>query len=218
MNIAVIGKGGHSRVVQEMILEKADNKIAGYLDDRYIYISFEKSQFYGPVSTADKIKKLYNDLKFVIAIGNNAIRKSIAQKLALSSDDYVTVIHKSAIVSPSAHIASGTVIMPGAVINANAEIGHHCIINTGAVIEHDCIIDDFVHISPNATLTGNVKIGVGSQIGAGATVLPNLNIEEWSAIGAGAVVIDSIPANSTAVGVPALIKNMKVSGGLAVDK
>ena len=59
MNIAVIGKGGHSRVVQEMILEKADNKIAGYLDDRYIYISFEKSQFYGPVSTADKIKKLY---------------------------------------------------------------------------------------------------------------------------------------------------------------
>ena len=177
MKIAMIGDGGHSKVIQEIILENENNKIVGFLDDHYVYIAFKENQFFGPVSTADKIIKLYHDLKFVVAIGNNAIRKSIVQKLGLMNNDYVTIIHKTAVISPSAVIGHGTVVMANAVINARAKIGNHCIINTSAVVEHDNAIGDYVHISPNATITGTVKVGEGCQIGRRAIVIPDTTID-----------------------------------------
>lgn len=96
--------------------------------------------------------------------------------------------------------------MANAVINANTIIGDHVIINTGSIIEHDNSVCDFSHVSPSATLTGGVQLGEGVHIGAGATVIPNLKIGDWSIIGAGSTVIDPIPANITAVGVPAKTK------------
>ncbi|MGV3488737.1 MAG: acetyltransferase [Tuberibacillus sp.] len=206
MNITIIGRGGHSKVIQEMVMDNKENKIAGYLDDKYSYLAFDNHQFVGPVSCADKIIKVYRELKFIVAIGHNALRKSIVQKLALEKDDYVTMIHRTAVISPSARIGKGTVIMANAVVNADAVIGDHCIINSGAVIEHDCAIGDFAHVSPNATLTGNVKLGEGTHIGAGAVVIPNMFVNEWSVIGAGAAVIDHIPSYSTAIGIPAKVK------------
>ncbi|MGQ7110151.1 UDP-N-acetylbacillosamine N-acetyltransferase, partial [Escherichia sp. TWPC-MK] len=77
--------------------------------------------------------------------------------------------------------------------------------NTASVVEHDNCIGDFVHIGPNATLTGTVTIDDGTQIGAGATIIPNLIIGNWSMIGAGATVIHNIPSRCTAVGLPAKI-------------
>jgi acetyltransferase EpsM len=92
--------------------------------------------------------------------------------------------------------------MPSVIINAGTIVGKHCIINTAAVVEHDCIIEDFVHVSPNGTICGGVKIGEGTHIGAGATVIPNVTIGKWCVIGAGAVVTESIPDFSLVVGVP----------------
>ena len=54
-------------------------------------------------------------------------------------------------------------------------------------------------------VAGNVGIGEGCYIGAGATLIDKVSIGPWSTVGAGAVVIDDIPADVTAVGVPARI-------------
>ena len=83
------------------------------------------------------------------------------------------------------------------------KIGNHCIINTGTVIEHDNIIEDYVHISPNSTLCGTVKIGKLSHIGASSTIINNLEITERCIIGAGAVVTKNILEEGTYVGIPA---------------
>ena len=93
--------------------------------------------------------------------------------------------------------------MPNSCINADARIGKHCIINTGSIIEHDNILNDFVHISPNATLCGTVKIGKYSHIGAGVVVKNNINITQKCIIGAGAVVVKDVQQEGTYVGVPA---------------
>ena len=58
------------------------------------------------------------------------------------------------------------------------------------------------HISPHATLCGNVHVGKGAWIGAGATVIPGIRIGEWATIGAGSVVLHDIPAHTTVAGVP----------------
>jgi acetyltransferase EpsM len=81
----------------------------------------------------------------------------------------------------------------------------HVIINTAASVDHDCKIADLVHISPNSTLCGNVKVGFGSHIGAGSVINPNITIGKWCIIGSGAVIIRDIPDYAIVVGNPGKI-------------
>ena len=181
------GASGHAKVIMD-ILEANQIRIDGLIDDNP-----EINELLGyPVFHQ------CNDLSpLIISIGNNQIRRRIAEKLDV---EFGTAIHPSAVVSPPAKIGEGTVVMPGAVINADAVIGKHCIINTGASVDHECIIGDYVHISPHATLCGNVHVGEGSWVAAGSVVLPGVKIGKWSVIGAGSVVAKDIPDGVLAVG------------------
>ncbi|MBM7651857.1 acetyltransferase [Neobacillus cucumis] len=209
MKVVVIGHGGHSKVITEAILSNDDYEIVGYLDDKYEGVSLVGNIIYGPLLSAITLVDHFYDINFVIAIGNNEIRKEIVRKLNFSDNRYVTIIHQSAVVSPTSKIGVGTVVMPNSVINADSEIGKHTIINTGAIVEHDSEISNFCHIAPRATLTGDVQLEEGVSIGAGATVIPGVTIGSWSTIGAGAVVINQIPSYCTAVGIPAKVKKVK---------
>jgi len=206
MNIVIIGNGGHSKVVKDIITSNQNLHIVGYLDDKFEKNVIEDEMFYGPISAYQFLIDKFNELKFIIAIGHNQTRKQIANKINLEESLYKTLVHPSAIISPSARIGKGTVVMANTVINSDAVIGAHVIVNTGSIIEHGSKVNDFAHISPNATLTGCVQLGEGVHIGAGATLIPNVEVGNWSTIGAGATVINSIPSNITAVGIPAKSK------------
>lgn len=208
MRIIILGNGGHSKVIQEMAYS-LNHEIIAILDDKFTVEVRDNDMVYGPLTA---IKKYLNDqVKVVIAIGNNEIRNKIVSLLNINRDQYLSIIHPTAVVSPSAIIGNGTVVMPKAVINTGARIGDHCIINTSSVVEHDNTIGDYSHISPNATLTGNVEIDVGVHIGASATIIPNIKIGKWSVIGAGSTVLENISPCSCAVGSPArIIKRLSV--------
>lgn len=189
------GASGHAKVILDIINTSTEYVVKGIYDD-----DPEKKNLEGiPVlNTIDGIKP---QGEFIISIGNNAIRKKIAETINAS---FVTGIHQSAIVSKiNVLIGKGTVVMPLAVINPATSIGKHCIINTASVVEHDCTIEDYVHISPNAALAGNVSVGEGTQIGIGANVIPGVSIGEWCVIGAGSTVIKDVPDYSVVVGSPA---------------
>ncbi|WP_078432588.1 acetyltransferase [Metabacillus halosaccharovorans] len=206
MNIVIIGNGGHSKVVKDIILSNEKLHIVGYLDEKFEGFLNEEEIFYGPISAYQFLIDMFDEIKFIIAIGHNQTRKQIVNKMDLEENLYMTPVHPSAIISPSAKIGKGTVVMANAVINADAFIGDHVIVNTGSIIEHDSRVNDFAHISPNATLTGCVQLGEGVHIGAGATLIPNVEVGDWSTIGAGATVINAVPSNVTAVGIPAKLK------------
>lgn len=214
MKLAVVGTGGHSKVIQDLVRLNGKNKIIAFLDDKYPSLTFENTVYKGPVDSAKQLVHIHSDLKFVIAIGSNMTRKRIVDRLGFQEALFATLIHPTAWISPSVKIGVGSVVMPLAVINADSNIGNHSIINTGVIIEHDNKISDFVHVSPKATLTGGVKVREGVHIGAGASVIPNLEIGEWSTIGAGATVIKSIPPSSTAVGVPAKVIKLQLIEGV----
>jgi len=203
MNIIVLGNGGHSKVIQEMIHTQKDSRIIAVLDDKYESAYKKNRMIYAPLAYLNKI--ITTDTKIVVAIGNNVTRRVLSKSLFVRADQFLTVVHPSAVVSPTATIGYGTVVMPGACINAEATIGEHCIINTGAIVEHESHIGGFSHISPNATLTGNVSVGEGVHIGSSATIIPGIEIGSWSIIGAGSTVIKHIPSFSTAVGCPTRI-------------
>ena len=221
MRFIIIGHGGHSKVITDMILTNPKNKIVGYLDDQYKEIHFIKNQVQGPILWAKVLAKYYEDIKFIFAIGDNKVRQSIVQNLSIPIEYYSTITHPTATISPSVKIGYGTVVMPHAVINADAVIGNHCIINSGSVVEHDCVIADFVHVCPHSTLTGSVQLAEGVLTGAGSTMLPKVKIGKWATIGAGATVTHNIPPYCTAVGIPAKVKsyNQKsVERGVLIDK
>lgn len=216
MNIVILGNGGHSKVIQDTIACYKDQRIVAILDDKYESMTRKNGVIYGPLLYIHRIVKW--DVKIVIAIGNNKTRKEITKKLDIPPHKYLTVIHPTAVVSPTAVIDDGTVVMPHALINAGAMIGRHCIVNTGAIVEHDNVIGNFAHISPNATLTGNVGIGEGVHIGATATIIPSINIGHWSVIGAGSTVIEDVPAYRRAVGSPTRLLEDTRGNEESIDK
>ena len=186
------GASGHGKVVKE-ILDAQGEKVEAFVDD-----NLQLSQICG-------IPVLHHSeglSPMILSVGANKTRKRIAERLSCR---FGTAIHPSAVVSPSAKIGEGTVVMPGAVINADAVIGKHCIVNTGASIDHECVVGDYCHVAPHASLCGQVHLGEGTLVGVGASILPCVSVGDWCVIGAGAAVIRTLPSNSTAVGVPAMI-------------
>lgn len=195
----LVGAGGHGKVVADIVLSSMPNvQIHAFFDDALSNVG----KILGiPVLNMERFLE-HQAWQCIVCIGNNQIRKKITESINI---EYVTAIHKNAVISSFSKIYEGSVIMANAVVNADAIIGTHCIINTSAVVEHDCRISDFVHISPGAALAGNVMIGEGSHIGIGASIIPGVKIGRWAIIGAGTVVIRDVPDYAVVVGNPARI-------------
>ena len=199
--VVIIGAGGHAKVIADIIVKSGD-RVYGFLDDNLeigtTIANNEQFKIIGKIEKINKLKENTN-VEFVIAIGDNTVRKNIAENYNVK---YYTAIHPSSIIALDVSIEEGTVVMANTVINTSAKIGRHCIVNTGAIIEHDNIIENYVHVSPNATLCGTVKIGECTHIGANATVKNNIEICNKCIIGAGALVVKNINESGAYVGVP----------------
>jgi sugar O-acyltransferase (sialic acid O-acetyltransferase NeuD family) len=192
----ILGAGGHAKVVID-ILKINNIEISGIWDDK------EASKGFNDLFVNGKIADLDSDETYVIiAIGNNHIRKSIAEKFKYK---FGIAVHPSSVISPSAKLLEGTVVMPNVAVNASSFIGKHVILNTGCVVDHDCKIGDYAHISPQAALTGGVEVGEGTNIGVAACVIPGIKIGKWAIIGAGTVVISDVPDYAVVVGNPGRI-------------
>lgn len=199
--VVIIGAGGHAKVIAD-IIEKSGDEIVGFLDDNKEIGTtiINEYKVIGDLNNRFTMAVTKENLEFIIAIGDNKKREEISHSPNLK---FYTAIHPSAQIGLDVRIEEGTVIMANSCINSSAKIGKHCIINTGAIIEHDNIIEDYVHISPNATLGGTVKIGESTHVGIGSIVKNNITICKNCTIGAGAVVVKNILEEGTYVGVPA---------------
>ena len=112
-------------------------------------------------------------------------------------------------ISQSSRRRTGVEIHPGAQIGQGLVIDH----GMGVVIGETTIIGDNCTIYQNVTLGGTGKdhgkrhptLGNNVLVGSGAKVLGPFNVGDNARIAAGAVVLSEVPADSTAVGVPARI-------------
>jgi serine O-acetyltransferase len=83
----------------------------------------------------------------------------------------------------------------GVAVSGHAKFGNNCRIRNGVVVG-----------LKNVEESGAPIIGNNVDIGAGAKVLGKIGIGNNVLIGANAVVITDVPANSIAVGIPAVIE------------
>lgn len=201
--IVVIGAGGHSKVVVDILKENPAFDLIGLTD------KMAQGDVLGvPILGGDDIwPSLIKDgvTAAFIAVGDNKLRERLSDEALRVGFQLVPLVDKRAIVSRHAVIEEGALVMPGAVVNADAHIGRESIINTNASVDHECTIGDFVHIAPGCALSGRVKVGSRSLIGTGARVIDSISIGDDTIIGAGASVVKDIPPRCVAVGVPARV-------------
>ena len=105
-------------------------------------------------------------------------------------------------------------IHPAATIDGGLMVDHA----TGVVIGETTVIEKNVSMLHAVTLGGSgawggqrhPRIGQGALLSAGAKVLGNITIGKGVKVGAGSLVLQSVPAYSTVVGVPAKVVGQAV--------
>ncbi len=110
-------------------------------------------------------------------------------------------------ISHAGRFLTGIEIHPGATIGRRFFIDH----GMGVVIGETAVVGDDVTLYQAVTLGGTGKqsgkrhptLGNGVTVGVGAKVLGDVLIGAGAKIGGGSVVLKDVPANATAVGVPA---------------
>lgn len=124
-------------------------------------------------------------------------------------------LHEKGYVLPARLLSQMTRQVTGIEIHPGAKIGRGFVIDhgTGVVIGETTEIGDNCTLYQGVTLGGTGKdqgkrhptLGNNVMVGAGAKVLGPLVIGDNSKIASNAVVLSSIPADSTAVGIPAKV-------------
>lgn len=202
--LAVIGAGGHARVVIDIAELSRQYRVAGVFDD-------DPTRWGGTVAGCLITGGLEEFLSgwrawcrtAVVAIGDNHARGKCARRLLEAGVRLATLVHPAAVVARDAVLGPGTVVMAGAVVNPGAAAGPCAVINTAASVDHDCSVGECAFIAPGVRLAGGVRVGDFAFVGTGASVIPGRTIGRNARVGAGAVVIRDVPDGATVVGVPA---------------
>ena len=176
-----------------------------------------------------KIREITHDIDAICA--RDPAAEGRAEVLLLYSGLHALLLYRAAhalhirgmkltarAISQFAKFLTGVEIHPGATIGRGLFIDH----GSGVVIGETAIIGDNCTIFQNVTLGGTGKdhgkrhptLGNNVLVGSGAKVLGPFKVGDNARIAAGAVVLSEVPADSTAVGVPARI--VKV-GGVKVE-
>ena len=198
MLLAILGAGGHGRVVAESAAS------LGWTVDFFDDDQSRTVDCWCVVGNSEAMLDAAGRYDGVfVAIGNNRNRLNWLGRLESVGARILTICDPSSKLSPSAVLGSGSYLAPGSIVCTGAVLGKACIVNTAATVDHDCVLSDAVHLSPGVHLSGGVEIGEASWIGTAGAVRNNIRIGSDVVVGVGGVVVSDIVSGSTVVGVPA---------------
>lgn len=206
--IAIIGGGGHARVMISILNKLPDFEVAGYLapEDAGTILN---ADYLGNDDMWPELQTSTGIAAAALGIGQfrNVTRlREITEIYKNSGCDFPVIISPDAVVGEDVVIGHGSVIMAGAIVNAGTVIGDFCTINTHTAIEHDCRIGSFTHVAPGTVLCGGITVGAEAFIGAGSTIIPNCEIAKGAVIAAGAVVTGHCRTSGQYAGIPARLR------------
>jgi sugar O-acyltransferase (sialic acid O-acetyltransferase NeuD family) len=198
----IFGSGAQGRVVRDILAAQYPQAMLYFVDDNP---ALNGSVINGSeVITTVAMFTMEPHPEVHIALGNPHTREKIWDRLQQAgAEHFISAIHPSAVVAPTATIGDGCMVGIGAIVNSNAQIARGCIINTGAVVEHDTQIAAFACVSPRAMIGGRVTIGAKAFVASGAIVLARLTIGRSAVVGMGAVLLKDVPDEKIFYGSPA---------------
>ncbi|MBC2166530.1 hypothetical protein HCB26_08090 [Listeria booriae] len=196
-SLIIIGDGGHSKMVQNIVREGGTYQLTEVWDDKYREPVARDGVVYSSLDgQLQGLTQMDADATFFVAIGDNDIRKKIARTLALAGKKFAVIIHPTAFVEATVEIGEGSLVMAGSIIQANTVLGKHVIVNSGATVEHDISVGNFVHFAPGSVVTGGCTVADNVLVGAGSVVVPNISIGANVVVGAGSTLTRNIESNT----------------------
>lgn len=139
---------------------------------------------------------------FLLAIGIPGVRRRVAEDLEQRGATFLTLVHPSAIVLPTAMIGNGSIICPYAIVSDSVRLGRFTLMNYHSSLGHDASTGDFSVLSPYSTLGGGAAIGADAFLGLHATVGPGTRIGSRSKVSANSAALHDCPAGTLIHGVP----------------
>jgi sugar O-acyltransferase (sialic acid O-acetyltransferase NeuD family) len=204
--IAIIGAGGFGREVKVLIddLNKINPifEIIGFFDDGINEGTLVNGL---PVlGTIASINDIDYTLQLALGIGVPMIKQKVIENIQNEHVSFPVLIHPSVIMSnDDISIGKGTIICAGNILTCNIILNDFITLNLSCTVGHDTIIGNFSSFMPTVNISGEVNIENNVYVGTGAKIINQLSIGENTVVGAGAVVSKTLPANCTAVGIPA---------------
>lgn len=138
----------------------------------------------------------------LLAIGIPEVRRRVAEDLLARGAEFLTLVHPTAIVAPTAAIGPGSIVCPHAIVSDAARLGRFALLNYHSSLGHDAAAGDFAVLSPYATLGGGASIGDDVFLGLHASVGPGKRIGVRSKVSANSAALSDAPADSLVHGVP----------------
>jgi sugar O-acyltransferase (sialic acid O-acetyltransferase NeuD family) len=198
--LIIVGAGGLGRQALSYALESGLD-VAGFIDDDPHALDGAETGF-AVLETTDAMVNR-PDHEFVVAVGDPAVRRSLAQAVLRIGGRLRSLIHPKAFVERTATIGPGCIIHPFALVGVSAQVGENSVINVHATASHDTIVGSNCVVSPYVALNGGSSLEDGVFVGTHATVLPGVRIGAHSKISAGAVVFSDVEPGSFVAGNPA---------------
>ena len=204
--LVILGTGGNCTDILEIVMALPGQPYtcAGFLDDdaRTHGRAIGGVRVLGALDSA----RACGDCLFVNVIGSptSFLRKrEILARTGIPDDRFATIVHPSAVVSPSASLGAGTVVFPNVTIGSGARVGRHGMILANCVISHDCVLGDWSVLASTVSLAGGVTIGESCYLGMASTVRGGVHVGAGSLVGMGSVVIRDVDPGSVVAGNPA---------------
>lgn len=203
--LVLVGAGGFGREVAALVEAINEQKrtwdLIGFVDDDP---GLQDASVLGyPVCGTTNWLARQTGLHFALTIGNGTTRRTIADRLTSADVQPATLIHPSVSVHRTITLGQGAILCSGAAPTVDLEIGAHTVLDQRCTVGHDAVLGSFVSIRPGGHVSGTVHLKMGATLGTGAVVLPEVTVGRHATVGAGAVVTSDLPADCTAVGVPA---------------
>lgn len=200
MNRVILVGAGSLGVQLAHQVRLAGGEVVGFFDDVHPVGSIIGG--FGPVLgpiPAKGEKKTSDHCQLVMAIGYDHLhrRLQLFSHLKDSGFHFLTLVHATAWVDPTAILEEGVVLYPGCIVDRNVHIGANVLLNNGCIVSHDSSVGEGSFLAPGVVISGNCRIGRRNFLGTGTLVRDGVSTVADCRFGMGSLVVsDAIEAGS----------------------
>jgi sugar O-acyltransferase (sialic acid O-acetyltransferase NeuD family) len=207
MDVIIVGASGFGREVLQYVHDAHKNTasmhIKGFLDDDPAALDSVGKLMGVRIVGDTRTYTIKEDDRFIISLGDPGLRRTLAERLARRGARFLSIVHPTAYVAPTARIGHGCVISPFASVGSYVQLEDHVLLTLYATAGHDAHIGAFCVLSPYSVANGGSRLDDSVFLGTHAAITPNIRVGAGSKIAAGAVVYRDVPEQSLATGNPA---------------